>query len=330
MTSRTRSIGSVKSELIAKSREAALSAIRTYNDPQVSFKSESFIVLMVIAWTYMLHAYYRSKGIEYRYFKQGPKKRIFDRTKHGAYKYWELEQCLNTSDSPIDQDTSNNLRFLIGLRHEIEHQMTRSLDAYLSGRYQACAINYNDYLKKLFTRKFSIDDQLSYSIQFSTITEEQLTGPMPQATVPERLRAYIAEFDGELTHEQYNSPQYAFRMLFKKKLVNHPGQADRVVEFISQDTELAKQIDKEYWVQKHVEKRKYRAKDIVAQVKAAGFPQFNLHGHHTRTWQSEDAKSPSKNYGVEVQGTWYWYENWLQRVIEICEEAGTQYREPAT
>ncbi|MFW6068104.1 MAG: DUF3644 domain-containing protein [Chloroflexota bacterium] len=326
MAKRNRSVGSVKIELLEKSREAALSAIRIYNDPQVTFKSESFIVLMMIAWTYLLHAYYRSKGIEYRYFRQGPKRKIFDRTKHGAYKYWELERCLNNHKSPIDNDTSNNLRFLIGLRHEIEHQMTRSLDAYLSGRYQACAMNYNQYIKKLFGKRFSIDDQLTYSIQFSALSEEQLAGPIPEARIPERLRTYIAEFDGALTHEEYNSPHYAFRMLFKRKLVNHPGQADRVVEFISQDSELAQQIDRQYWVQKQVEKKKYRAKDIVAEVKKAGFPRFNLHGAHTRIWQAEEARDPAKNYGVEVQGTWYWYENWLARVLEICEAAGDQYR----
>jgi hypothetical protein len=131
---RKRSIGSLRTELISKSREAALSAIRIFNDPQVGFKSETFIVLMVIAWTYMLHAYYRSKDVEYRYFKQGPKRRVFDRTKHGAFKYWGLERCLNEEKSPIDKDAANNLRFLIGLRHEIEHQMTRALDNFLSGR----------------------------------------------------------------------------------------------------------------------------------------------------------------------------------------------------
>jgi hypothetical protein len=276
-----------------------------------------------------MHAYYRSKRIEYRYFEQGPKRRVFDRTKHGAYKYWELERCLSTKQSPIDRDTANNLRFLIGLRHEIEHQMTRSLDAFLSGRYQACAMNFNHYIKKLFGKKSSIDDQLTYSIQFSAISEEQLSGPMPQASIPERLRAYVAEFDGALTHEEYNSPSYAFRMLFKRKLVNHPGQADRVVEFINQDSELAKQIDKEYWVQKQVEKKKYRAKDIVAEVKKNGYANFSLHGDHTRLWKTEDAKGPTKNYGVEVQGTWYWYENWLHRVLEVCESAGDEYRASA-
>jgi hypothetical protein len=194
MAKRRRSIGSFRLELVMKSREAALTAIRVFNDPQVSFKSETFTVLMMIAWTYLLHAYYCGKKVEYRYFKQGPKRRVFDRTKHGAYKHWELERCLNDDRSPIDRDIANNLRFLIGLRHEIEHQMTRSLDAFLSGRYQACALNYNEYVKKLFGKRLGIDQQLAYSIQFMELTEEQVAGPKPEASIsraPSRLRRRV-------------------------------------------------------------------------------------------------------------------------------------------
>jgi hypothetical protein len=148
MAKRRRTIGSMRAELIVKSREAVLTAIRVFNDQQVSFKVR-YVNRTDDAWTYLLHAYYRSKGTEYWYYRQGPKRRIFDRRKHGAYKYWELERCLNSDQSPVDRDTANNLRFLVGLRHKIEHQMARSLDGYLSGRYQACAINYNTYLRKI-------------------------------------------------------------------------------------------------------------------------------------------------------------------------------------
>ncbi len=326
MTKKRRTIGSVKSELIAKSREAALTAIRTFNDPQVSFKSETYVVLMVIAWTYLLHAYYRSKGIEYRYFRQGKKRRRFDRTKHGAFRYWELERCLNEDRSPIDSDTANNLRFLIGLRHEIEHQMTRSSDAWLSGRYQACALNYNHYVKKLFGKQHGLDHMLSFSIQFVELAQEQIAGARPEATIPQRLKAYIAEFDGSLTHEEYNSERFSYRMLFKRKLVNRPGQADSVIEFIDPSSELAKTIDKQYWVRKDVERLKYRPKDVVRAVHAAGFKKLNVYSSHVAMWQAENAKDPAKGYGVDVQGAWYWYQSWVDRVIELCEAAGDKYR----
>ncbi len=327
MGKRTRTIGSIREELIQKSREAALTAIRVFNDPEVQFKSETFIVLMVIAWTYLLHAHYRAKGIEYRYFRQGPKRRIFDRTKHGAHKYWELERCLNDDRSPIDKHTAHNLRFLIGLRHEIEHQMTRSLDAYVSGRYQACAVNYNEYVKRLFGNRYGIDKQLTYSIQFVSLSEEQLVGAKPEIEIPKRLRLFIAEFDGGLSHEEYNSPQYSYRILFKRKLVNRPGQADRVFEFIDPKSDLARQIDKEYWVKKEVERTKYRAKDVIAAVQQAGFLGFRVNPEHVRMWKAEDAKSSAKGYGVDVQGTWYWYQSWVDRCIELCRAAGARYRE---
>jgi hypothetical protein len=326
---RKRSIGSLRRELVLKSREAALTAIRVFNDPQVSFKSETFIVLMMIAWTYLLHAYYRGRRVEYRYYQQGPKRRAFDRTKHGAYKYWELERCLTDDRSPLDRDTANNLRFLIGLRHEIEHQMTRSLDAYLSGRYQACALNYNQYLKKLFGKRLGIDQQLAYSIQFLELSEEQVAGPKPEISIPERLRAFVAEFDGALTHDEYNSSRYSYRLVFKRKMVNRPGQADRVVEFIDPSSDLAKAIDKEYWVKKEVERPKFRAKDVVAEVHKAGFPRFSVYSDHVNMWKAENAKNPAKGYGVEVQGVWYWYESWVQRCVELCRTAGSRFRDAA-
>ncbi len=326
MAERKRSVGSIKTELVVSSRDAALTAIRTFNDPHVSFKSETFVVLMIIAWTYLLHAYYRSKGIEYRYYSQGPKRRRFDRTKNGAYKYWELERCLNDKASPIDKDTANNLRFLIGLRHEVEHQMTFSLDNWLSGRYQACALNFNFYIKKLFGKQYGLDQLLAFSIQFADLTPDPEAGQKQEKALPQNLKKYIAEFDGALDHDEYNDPRFSYRMLFKRKLVNRPGQADKVIEFIDPKSDLAKAIDKEFWVKKEVERQKFRATDVVEAVQKAGFSRFRVFAEHLRMWQAEDAKKPGKGYGVEVQGVWYWYQSWIDRCIELCEAAGDEYR----
>jgi FtsZ-interacting cell division protein ZipA len=81
--------------LLAESKQATLNAIQTFNTPLATYKTETFIVLMVIAWRSLLHAYYRSRRNDYRYFDQKPQRRSFSRTKSGAYRYWELERCLN-------------------------------------------------------------------------------------------------------------------------------------------------------------------------------------------------------------------------------------------
>ena len=67
---------------------------------------------------------------------------------------------MNEDKSPIDKITSSNLRFLLGLRHEIEHQMTTKIDDLLSARFQACCLNYNTYLKKLFGDQLGIEKYL--------------------------------------------------------------------------------------------------------------------------------------------------------------------------
>ncbi len=187
MATKKRSIGSRRRELTTKAREAALCAIRVFNDPHTCFKSETYIVLMIIAWTYLLHAYYRYLGVEYRFFTQGKQRKRFQRTRLGAYKYWDLERCLNADECPLDAHTKNNLRFLIALRHEIEHQMTGELDAWLSGRYQACALNFNHYIKDLFGKKAGIDSHMMFCIQFVQLTNEQIRGPTPEVDIPDRL-----------------------------------------------------------------------------------------------------------------------------------------------
>ena len=239
--------------------------------------------------------------------------------------FQELERCLNDDGSPIDKDTANNLRFLIGLRHEIEHQMTLALDNYLSARYQACALNYNSYLKKLFGKNEGIEEQLTYSIQFLQLADEQVAGPLPAADIPPRLLAYIADFDAGLKHEEYNSSKYAYRLLFHRKLVNRAGQADRVIEFLDPDSDAAKAIDKEFWVKKEVEKPKFLAKGVVAEVQKAGFTAFRTRPEHVAMWKTEDAKREGKGYGVMIQGVWYWYQSWVDRCIELCRLAGERY-----
>ncbi|AHI81156.1 hypothetical protein BTJ_3918 [Burkholderia thailandensis E444] len=183
--------------------------------------------------------------------------------------------------------------------------MTRSLDNFLSGRYQACSLNYNEYVKKLFGKRYGLDSYLTYSIQFIELSEEQISGTSAHRQIPERLRAYVAEFDAALTHDEYNNPRFSYRLLFKKKLVNKAGQADRVIEFIDPNSELAKTIDKEYWVKKDVERAKYLPTRVVEEIRKAGFPKFRVQPDHVNLWKSEDAKNPSKGYGVQVEGAWY-------------------------
>jgi hypothetical protein len=322
---RKRRVHSVSDELIHKSREAALAAVQIFNNPQITFKSEMFIVLMNIAWTYMLHAYYRKHDIEYRYFEQKGAIRRFDRTAKGAYKYWELERCLNEKLCPVDHDAANNLRFLIGIRHEIEHQMTTKIDASFSAKFQACCLNYNDHIKKFFGDEQAIDKHLSFSLQFSSITKEQASQLLAQPTLPAHIKSFIEGFEAKLSEEEFNSPKFAYRVLFVAKTANRKGQADEVIEFVKADSELAKKVNQKYAIIKETERPKLRPKTIVDTMKNEGFPKFNIH-QHTLLWQQKDAKNPAKGLGTNIEGNWYWYEPWLDHVRDHCKANAQQFK----
>jgi len=321
---RNRRVHSVFDELINKSREAALAAVQIFNNPQITFKSEMFIVLMNIAWTYMLHAYYRKHGVEYRYFEQKGANRRFDRTAKGAYKYWELERCLNERVCPVDRDAANNLRFLIGVRHEIEHQMTTRIDASFSAKFQACCLNYNDNIKKFFGDAHAIDKHLAFSLQFSSISKDQLAQLQAQPTLLAHIKSFVEGFEAKLTEEEFNSPKFAYRVFFVAKTANHKGQADEVIEFVKADSELAKSVNQKHAIIKETERPKLRPKTIVATMKQEGFPKFNMH-HHTMLWQEKDAKNLAKSLGTHVEGSWYWYQPWLEQVREHCKQNAGQY-----
>jgi hypothetical protein len=273
---------------------------------------------MVIAWTYLLHAYYREKKIDYRYFDISPSgRKKFHMTNRGTYNHWGLERCLNSSESPIDKNSANNLKFLIALRHEIEHQMTTRIDNLLSARFQACCLNYNDYIKKFFGHQLGIDRHLSFSLQFASLTEDHVDMLAEQGDLPQHIQKFIDGFDYQLSPEEFNSPRFAYRVLFVPKTANNKGQADQVIEFVKADSELAQQVNAKYAVIKETEREKYLPAQIVRLMQEEGYPRFNIHAH-TELWQASDAKNPNKALGTQVVNQWYWYKKWVDTVRGYC------------
>lgn len=322
---RIRKVWSLKEELLVKSREAMLSAVQIFNNPNIQFKSENFIILSNISWMYFLHAFYREKKIEYRYFKKNGQRKKFDKTKKGAFKYWELERCLDDENCPIDSISKANLKFLIGLRHEIEHQMTTRIDEYLSARFQACCLNYNSFIKQIFGNDYGIDKHLSFSLQFSTISEEHATQLRSFTDLPANIASYINDFDEKLTDEDYNNIRYSYRVLYVPKSVNHKGQADKVIEFLPANSPEAETLNKQYVLIKEKEKNKYLPSKVVKIIKDKGYSKFSITAH-TNLWNRLDGKNPKNKFGFEVEKVWYWYDSWIESVKKECEKSGNLYK----
>jgi hypothetical protein len=327
MNSRNRKIYSIKDELIKKSQESALAAIQIFNNPLITFKAESFIVLMNIAWTYFLHAYYREKGVEYRYYDQKKSRRIFHKTKRGAYKYWELERCLDEKMCPLDKAVKSNLKFLIEIRHEIEHQMTSKIDNFISAKFQACCINYNDTIKKLFGSDTGLDKTIPIALQLFSFGENQINQMKDISDLPKNLIDFVADFENEL--EEKNDPRYSYRVIYLRDNANHKNQADIAYKFIDENSAEGQEIQNVL-----VKERKYSKlmeRQVVEEVQKKGYVNFKNYDHQlfwkTKWKDVATRNNEAKKYGeLVMKNIWLWYkETWLNEVLNYCKESGDKF-----
>lgn len=310
-------------ELLIKSREAMIAAVHTFNSAGLTFRAELFIVTAVIAWTYLLHAWFKREGIDYRHMKNQNGQKVATKTPNGADKFWELGQCLKESRCPVEQGTKDNLTFLLELRHEIEHRSTNRIDDAVSAKLQACCINFNDAIKKLFGAQYALERRLPIALQFVTFSPDQRAILKKASGLPRNVEIMMDGFEGRLTTEQQVDPRYAFRVFMIGRTANRAPSADLAVEIVPPGSEVAEKFN---IALKEVEKKKFLPSEIVNQMKAEGWDRFTMDSH-TKLWKKLDAKIPAKGYGtVAVGKTWCWYETWLNRVREECEQHPQLYR----
>jgi hypothetical protein len=320
MGKRNRRIFSIKNELLKKSQESALSAIQIYNNPLISFKSESFIVLMVISWTYLMHAYYKDQKIDHRYYDQKTKRRKYHRTKYGAYKNWELQRCLDDKSCPLSLATKDNLKFLIGIRDEIEHQMTDKIDEHISAKFQACCINYNSTLKDLFGDDFSLDKIAPISLQLFSFGERQIDSLKNKSKLPQNLIEFISDFEENLSTK--DNPNYSYRVIYLRSNANNEGQADSVYRFLDEESAEGKEIQN--IIIKNKILKKITEKELVSIVVNRGYKKFTAY-ENLKLWKTKWANAAIRNKNASrfgelvVKNQWLWYEDkWLPVALEHC------------
>lgn len=310
-------------ELLIKAREAMISAVHTFNSAGLTFRAELFIVTAVIAWTYLMHAWFKREGIDYRHTKNENGQKVVVKTPSGAEKYWELGQCLKHARSPIEQGAKDNLNLLLEIRHEIEHRSTSRIDDALSAKLQACCINFNDAIKAMFGPQYALERRLPIALQFVTFSPDQRAILKKAGTLPHHVETTMDNFEQKLTPEQQADPRFAFRVFMVNKTANRAPGADLAVEIVPPGSDVDQKFN---MALKEVEKKKYLPAAIVKAMKDEGFDRFTMDSH-TKLWKRLGAKDPAKGYGaIAVGNQWCWYETWLNRVREECEQRPDVYR----
>jgi len=233
-------------ELVNKSRDSALAAVQHYNNPTAKFRSDNYIVLMIIAYTSLFHAIFERDGTNYTSYEQktGDPKKI----RGGETMLWDILQCAKYYEKYNATPLITNLEFIIGLRDKIVHRYISIDDIAISGYCQALLLNFESITTKEFTAYYSLNTSLTFALQFSTKkTPESIKAiKIFQSERYEELRNYITQFNNNLPDEILNDPAYVFRVWLIPKPANRAKGSDISIEFVPLDnipSELVGQLE---------------------------------------------------------------------------------------
>ena len=151
---------------IEKARCSALSAVENYNKPGMAFRTRTYTILMVIAWTALFHAIFYRRGVKPWYVIRGKGRGVRYKKIDGEPKYWELGACVRQFHKEKISPERKNLEFMIRLRNKIEHRDHPELDPALYGECQSMLFNFEDFLVKEFGKDYALAESLAFRCSF--------------------------------------------------------------------------------------------------------------------------------------------------------------------
>lgn len=220
-------------ELVVKARDSAILAIDIYNRPIIAFRSQGYIVMMVIAWTALFHAVYELEGIDYFYKEKNGNDKIVD----GDKKAWELDICIDKCENLISSAVKKNLRLFISLRNKIEHRYVPAFDFDIFGECQAMLLNFENLITEKFGSYYALNNSLSFPLQVSSVRsniQAEVTKKIQSEHYSE-LKEYIEAYRNSLDDDVFSDSQYSFRIFLIPQLGNHRSSSDCAVEFLRYD-----------------------------------------------------------------------------------------------
>lgn len=223
--------------LVEKARGAALAAIQHYNNPTATFRSGSFVVLMVIAFTSLFHAIFERNGVDYT------DKR---RSGQGEVYLWDMVKSARHyfgGETPVVK----NLEIMRDLRDKLEHRFLPALDPALAGHCQAMVMNFERLLRDEFTLYYSLRSSLGLALQLSAERSPETVAALRrfQGAEYDELRQHLDEFQRNLPDEVLSSLEYCFRVWLIPKTANRASSADLAIEFVAIDnSDLREDIER--------------------------------------------------------------------------------------
>jgi hypothetical protein len=219
--------------LVAKARESALAAVRIYNDPAAGFRTETFIVLMVIAWNSLFQAILERDRVDYHLRRPDGTQVLID----GRPKVLDTRELALRALSEEDRQARGiraNVDFFLGLRHQIAHRYLPALDLEVAAEAQAMLLNFETVLVAEFGEEATLGDRLTVPLQLSGFRSQSALSSLraAQAQLPIDVQTYLRGHREEVDEDVLRSSEYALPIFFVPVAANRERSADAVVRFI--------------------------------------------------------------------------------------------------
>ena len=298
-----------RDERLIRAREAMLSAVTTFNNPSIIFKTEVFSVLANIAWTYLLHEQMESTTTGSSILDNGNS--------------ITLSGTLDKSVSPItDNAVIDNLRKIIEIRDAVEHTFFVNSDGCFNALFQSCCVNFEKYMTDWFGGHLSLSKDLSLALQFVKMGKPQLIDLEP-SNVPEKIRAiYTAIQNSE--HADNN----AFQATVYYGLETSPktsAEIHRLVKYDDIDPQDQQTVIKRY------NPTKWSETQVVSYINSKGFKKFKRFDHQ-QFWKTKWDSAAIRNkeaieYGeLILKSQWVWHQDkWALVVLKYCQDSGDKF-----
>ncbi len=290
--------GKTKS-ILESSVDAALLAVEVYNKPRTTFRSQAYIMLMIIAWTRLFHAHFRRIiGEKYYYKKTNGRYKVID----GERKAWELSTCIKKYNN-LSSAVERNIEFFIGLRNKIEHRgvLKSEIDNLIFGECQSLLYNYENILVGLFGSEYALHENLVYSLQFSHLrTEEQIQAHKEAVTKEMReVFSYVERYRANLRDDVFKSQEYSIKLVQIPRISN-TNRSDLAIEFVrwnELNEEDRKKYDKLHAIikEKPIEKKAAKVVKLIASDQAGESTKSTLEGEIQIVRITRD---PSESEGI--------------------------------
>ncbi len=295
-------------ERLIRSREAMLLAVQVFNNPGMKFKTEVFAVQANIAWTYLLHEHFLSKGVK-----------IEDNQGRTLL----LSQMIQRNDFPLSKGIKNNLADMIDIRNDVEHKLLRRADYKFFPKFQACCLNFDKALCTLFDNKLSLKHELSLALQFAKLDFDQIEC-LQKYDIPDHISALDARLDDRLSDEEKADIEYQFRVVY---MLESTSKGKAHIRFIKPGSEEGAEIHNV--LEKHVIADKFypfKPREISSVVSEKSGKRFTSH-NHTQAMYLFSARPRSNSRQPEnTNKTWCIYhpayksytysQSWVDHLVE--------------